>query len=209
MVIGSHNSMTFASPQWWMRPIAWTARCQSKSLSKQYAAGARMFDLRIVFKHVCDGTIPQFAHGLAIYDKSVWRTLTWLHNIVKNTKEPIYVRIINEHNKDFKQFKEFCQDIEGIYDKLIFFGGNNKKDWSKLYTFKHEDIVPQIIDKYSSCNHDKCEYEDGTETKHVNITGSWLDDICPWIYARLFNKKWRTKYQNEDVYLLQDFVGKY
>ena len=95
--------------------------------------------------------------------------------------------------------------IEMLSEKVKW----TEKDWKQIYPFKGMPDKP-LIDKYSSCNHDKCEYdENGNEVNHVNNTGIAIDDICPAWYAKRNNLKNRTKYINQDVYLLLDFIGKY
>ena len=207
MKLGSHNTMTYLKPQWWVRPFSFMAKCQNRSLKSQIQCGAELFDLRVVFE---DG-VPHFAHGVAIYrELDVYSTICMLelYSMIHfhETGEYFYVRIINEHNEHFKEFVRFCREIEHDFPHLRFFGGNNKKDWRTLYFFKND---LRVIDKYASCNHDRCKKDGHKEIEHKNNTGSILDDLCPRIYAWLFNKKWRNEYRGENVYLMQDFIGTY
>ena len=106
-------------------------------------------------------------------------------------------------------FTLFCKKVEEKYPNLIFIGGQNKKDWKIIYSFKNEPDIP-VIDKYSSCNHDTCEYdEQGKEIKHIDNISTIIDDIYPEWYAKKNNLKNRNKYQDQNVYLIQDFIGKY
>ena len=210
MRLGSHNTMTYLRPsQWWLRPLAWMARCQSESIGTQFITwGVRWFDFRLAFNK--DGT-PYFAHGIFSYkDKNVFTILDYL-NTLASPGDKAYVRLLNERDSEFnhKCFRLFCEGVEDRYNNLIFCGGHNKKDWKQLYSFENIPDKP-LVDKYSSCNHDKCEYDDnGNETRHVNNTGVVIDDICPEWYAKRNNAKNCAKYINKDVYLLLDFIGKY
>ena len=47
MKIGSHNSITYATPRkWWMKLFAWAARCQEIPIEEQFKMGIRLFDFR-------------------------------------------------------------------------------------------------------------------------------------------------------------------
>ena len=110
-------------------------------------------------------------------------------------KEDVWVRIINEKDKDYECFSLYCNALERSYKNIKFYGGYNKKGWKLLYSFKNQP--PNVIDKYASWNNDV-----------LNRGTGWLfDDIWPWIYAKLNNKKWRKKYANFDGFLMQDFIG--
>ena len=209
MRLGSHNTMSYLKPQWWLRPFAWIGRCQCESIERHYVIhGVRWFDLRIAFDKQGD---PYFAHGIFSYkDKDPFAILDYL-NTLSSPYDKVYVRLLNERDTDTnkKYFCWFCEKVENQYSGIVFCGGQNKKDWKQIYPFKG---MPDktLIDKYSSCNHDKCDYdENGKEVNHVNNTGIAIDDICPEWYAKRNNLKNRNKYINQDVYLLLDFIGKY
>ena len=65
-ILGSHNTMSYLTPRnWFYKLIAFTARCQSKSIQEQYEKyGVRLFDLRFRFNK--KGEI-YFAHGTVEY----------------------------------------------------------------------------------------------------------------------------------------------
>lgn len=189
MILGSHNSMSYLKPRhWWCYPIRFAAKCQDKTIQEQYKAGARVFDLRVGFDK--DGT-PFFAHGLISFKGDVYQILDYLNSL----EDKIYVRILNERDKNYETFIKFCIKVQLKYSHIMFIGGQNKKDWKQLFEFNHS---LSFIDKYSSWNNDT----------HLG-TGWYLDDIFPRIYAFCLNKHWRDKYSKDNIYLLQDFVGKY
>lgn len=223
--------MSYLKPQWWLRPFAFMARCQSKNIHDQYAYGARMFDLRVVFDK---SGKPYFAHGLASYkDEDVYETLEWLQMFSRmheyRTGELIVVRVLNERNNNQALFHDFCTEINERFQDIQFCGFRNKNgkgmywNWSIRggngmglgdtgeYHKESKDsschIVPDdkfritFIDKYSS---DNCK-------KHNNghCTGRWYDDLCPWLYALLHNKKNRSTFADTPGFLMQDFVGVY
>lgn len=209
MKLASHNSMTYLKPQWYMRPFAWIARCQSLNIKEQFDAGARWFDLRIAFDKK---GFPFFAHGLMSYKGvKVDEVLKTLDALASDYVGKVYIRVLNERDSHISKvlFGIFCGELSSKYPNLIFTGGQNKKDWSLLYDFKNYPDMP-LVDKYASCNHDHCKYdENGKEIEHINNTGSFLDDLCPWVYAKRHNKENRNKYRGVPVYLIQDFIGKY
>lgn len=189
-ILGSHNSLSYKTPiKWWMRPLAFMARCQKADLYDQYYKyGARVFDIRVRFEK--RGCI-EFAHGFFTYGGWIYGTLTELNSYAASTKEKIYVRIMLEQNhksedqqfQDYK-FKELCKGIEEYkYPKLtniIFFGGARKYDEKKLYTFKTESKAPTLDHKYSSAT---------SFFKSKSRFLAILDDWFPWLYARTHNKK--------------------
>lgn len=204
MRLGSHNTMTFAPVKpWYLKPFKFMAQCQSKNIRQQYDAGARFFDLRIAFDEF--GT-PEFAHGLITFKYDTTKALEELNSL----PTPVYVRLINERDKNYEDFIKFCIISSILYKNIVFVGGLNKKDWRILYNFEHRE--PTYIDKYSSNNHDKCDgYNEFNETKHVDFSGGLWDDLFPRYYAWKNNKKWREFFldKTERDFLLQDFVGVY
>lgn len=76
--LGTHNSLSYHLPQWWMIPFMWMARCQRLNIEEQYVLGVRYFDIRpkLVGGRVVAG------HGLATYkldmDKVWFGTTMWL-----------------------------------------------------------------------------------------------------------------------------------
>lgn len=195
MKLASHNTMTYLKPSnILLYPFRFIARCQKLSLDEQINQGVRLFDFRISFNKKGN---PVFTHGLMKFKLpkgiSMYSILFQLDCLA--CKEDVWVRIINEKDKDYECFSLYCNAIENSYKNIKFYGGYNKKGWKLLYSFKNQQ--PNVIDKYASWNNDV--FNRGT---------GWLfDDIWPWIYAKLNNKKWRKKYANFDGFLMQDFIG--
>lgn len=190
--LASHNSMSYLTPKNWIcRPIAFTARCQSKTIYEQYEKyGCRLFDLR--FKFNKKGEV-HFAHGAIEYKGGmdfIKEVLSFL-----NEKE-LPVRIVYENNDgEYEQeFYDWCKWIEETYPKAKWFAGRNKWTWKQIYPFKTPDA--NMEDKYSSCN---------VKEPGKKQTGTILDDLWPWIYAKLNNRKNRLA-GTEKKYLMIDFV---
>lgn len=185
--IGTHNSMTYLPPRrWYMHPFRFMAKCQSVNLKEQYKLGARMFDLRIRFDK--NGK-PYFCHGLISFKGDVEQALQFLN------KRRATVRLILEKNTENPYqdslFVEFCSRVKEQYNKVKFFGGVRKGDWKTLYDF---GFYPEYIDKYASNNQ-----------PGPNYTGTVLDDLWPWIYAKLNNRK-NFENRDESKHLLIDFI---
>ena len=73
----SHNTMTYLPVrQWWLRPFAFMARCQSKDIKDQCRITG-FFDIRVRFRFHKGIPTPVFAHGLAEYkfDPGVFTTI--------------------------------------------------------------------------------------------------------------------------------------
>lgn len=202
-VICSHNSMTYLKPRkWWMRLLAFTARCQSKTIEEQYAAGIRQFDIRI--RHTNYGT-PVFCHGLIEYDYFVYDVFDFL---AKN--KDCKIRIVHEipvkqmHDCDGKDIKQFVDTMFKQYgDSIDMTGIICKLDWTihiKLDSNLRLNDYPCVTKElYSSCWTDVKYY--GKHVWHPRWLLSWF----PWLYAVLFNKRNLKKYADSEN-LMIDFV---
>lgn len=187
--IASHNSLTYLPvKQWYLRPFKYMAQCQSKDLKTQYEKyDIRFFDIRIKFDSKQDA---HFAHGLINYKAKIEDVFAYL-----NSKEGITVRILleNKSKKYYKRFREFCDYLIKRFQYIHFIGGRNKHNWEMVYKFP--GVEPTYLDKYASNN------------KLAKICSGWLlDDLCPWIYAKCFNKK-NIKKGTDKEYLMIDFVN--
>ena len=186
MILGSHNSWSYLPvKKWWMKPIAFTARCQRKTIQEQYELGVRCFDLRVRWK---DWEI-QVAHGCIVYDISLQQLkddLTWL-----NEKGDCFVRILHEARtrKQYEEsvafFRSFCYVSLSDYPNIRFWCGRNLYDWMVDYDF---GFYPTCEEKYASVCPPKI-----------------LDDWWPWLYAKFHNRKIREQGTDSDI-LLIDYV---
>lgn len=184
--LGSHNSMTYLKPKkWYMYPFQFMARCQSKSIEEQYEKyDIRVFDLRISYDINCN---IEFRHGLIAYKGDVKKTLEYLNS----RKTKVYVRLlleVGEYAQDLEKqewmFTLSCEEFEKNYPNIKFFCGRRKFDWKEVYKFKFKE--PDIIQKVSS------------------MQGSKLDDLWPWLYAKLNNRK--SLREIDKGWLFLDFV---
>ena len=150
MILGSHNSWSYLKARkWWMKLIAFTAKCQDDEIGKQYATdGVRCFDLRVRF----DGSKIIVAHGIIEYDiteDKLYKDLEWLDGC-----EDVYVRVLHEaRNKkqytteNVNSFKDFCSYLEKRYKNIKFWCGKNLYNWTNDYTFGYD---PSCEEKYAS-----------------------------------------------------------
>ena len=92
MILGSHNSWSYARPKkWWMKLLRFTAKCQDVDIRGQYEDyGVRCFDLRIREK---DGRFI-IAHGLIEYSITLGELQENLRYL--NKKGDACVRLILE-----------------------------------------------------------------------------------------------------------------
>lgn len=189
MILGSHNSWSYLPvKRWWMKPIAFMARCQSVDIRKQYELGVRCFDLRI--RSDKDGAL-QVAHGCVVYDIGLFalmRVLSWL-----NKRGDVMVRVLHEVRNEGQYtsnarflFADTCGYFVKQYPHIRFWCGRNLYDWQMDYDFG----------KYWTC-----------EEKYGSVSGrKWLYAWFPWLYARLHNREIREQGTAKEV-LLIDFVN--
>lgn len=175
--IASHNTMTYLTPKnWFYRLVAFTARCQSENIYDQIEKyNVKMVDLRFRFNK--KGEIS-FAHGAVEYkgDRQFIEDILFYLNSKKGF--PARVMLENKDGEMEEEFCHWCQYIERAYPNIKFFGGRNKWTWKEIYKFKMDH--PKLEDKYSSCN---------TDEPGKPQTGTYLDDLCPILYAKKNNKK--------------------
>jgi len=176
------------------------ARCQRVDYREQFVKyGVRLFDLRVWFDNALN---LQVCHGQMVFDATSSYQREFLEYL--NSKNGCYVRVILEEDTirktdrmlDKKEcaFMEFCKKIEEEYPFIHFFGGNRKCDWKVLYDFGTKE--PMLDDKYSSTT---------SLFRSKNRWLSVLDDLFPWLYARLHNRE-NIAIGTEKDWLFIDFV---
>lgn len=183
MEIGTHNSMTYLKPKkWYLYPFQFIARCQSKTIEEQFNLGIRLFDIRISYD---ENQIQEFRHGSMAYKGNVYQTLKWLNS----QDVPIKIRLILE-TKYFNPrqeylFKEDYEWFKELFKNLTFYEGRTKHDWK------------QIIDLPT------LELEQPVSSMQKNV----FYKLCPWLYAKLFNKKHIETLQSDKTYLFDFYNG--
>ena len=132
----------------------------------------------------------------------IWEVLDFIRD------HDLYVRILFElrsynkkHIKNIDElkdkFREFCKEIEDKYPTVKFYGGCATCDWEQLYNFKNDEHMPEL-GLYSS---------NTSLFKSSNKLLSVIDDLCPWIYAKLMNRKNMEKYKDSEQYISVDFIN--
>ena len=167
-----------------MRPIAFTARCQTKTIQEQYELGVRCFDLRVRWVK----WKFQLAHGIVEYDMSC----NQLYNDLKflNEKGDCMVRILHETRTEEQYkiskpfFQSFCYTSISNYQNIKWWCGRNLYNWQKDYNFGDDP----------SC-----------EENYASVSCKWLA-WWPWLYARINNRKIIESETGKDV-LLIDYVN--
>lgn len=191
MILGSHNSWSYLPPRkWWMRPIAFMAKCQRVDIRTQYERyGVRCFDLRVRFNKYGLGIV---AHGIVEYcftASKIYEDLAWLEK-----KGDAYVRVIHEvrtvkqyKNRQRNLFRHFCERLEDEYKNIRFWCGRELFCWGYDYHFPGYD-EPTCEERYASVCPPKI-----------------VDDWWPWLFARLHNRAVLSAGTKKDI-LLIDFV---
>lgn len=127
--IGTHNSLSYHRPQWWLRWLNFTSKCQNLTIEQQYDLGVRWFDFRIRF--TSNGV--RSAHGLMTYKPD----FDSLFYFLDKKGDAIVNVVLENHVWDFgKHDEKFMQHIYKLltkYQNITFVGGNKKRPWEKLY----------------------------------------------------------------------------
>lgn len=189
MIFGSHNSWTYLKPKkWWMKAIAFTAKCQRVDITTQYTQyGVRCFDLRIKFDSKGKLLV---AHGLVEYEITEGELFKQLKEL--NNREGVCIRVIHEVRNDSQHtfesvlsFKNFCEYICEEYPNIIFFGGGTAYNNDVDYEFKHSYTCDG---RHASVCHPKL-----------------IDDWIPILYAKINNAVGKYLPTDKDI-LMVDFV---
>lgn len=169
------------------------AQCQNKVIIEQYDEGARVFDIRVYRDSNNDWG---FAHGLIKYRslQSIFSLINVLqhHNDFCGNGEQLYIRLILERYKSEEEcewFKSLCKNLELEFPGINFIGGNRKKDWKKLYTFKTDIPDSEVNQLVSSMAED----------------ARWYEKFMPWAYALRMNKKNKENYKENCINII-DFI---
>ena len=194
MVKASHNTFSYAEPlQWWLRPFAFVARCQSKTLTEQFGEGIRIFDLRL--RREKDGEWV-IAHNAFVYARGIkiLHALEWLDEVARESDLPVYVRVLhevrNERQEKYSSGIEFnimCDWLNRTYRNIRFFGGQRVMDWRQDYVFPPQNYI------------------DYTELHASMRWPKWLH-WWPWLYARLYNGRNEREFADKDMVAFVDFV---
>ena len=186
-ILGSHNSWSYLPvKRWWMRPLAFMARCQRLDIRRQYEMGVRCFDLRVRFHY---GQMV-VAHGIVEYAidmTTLIEDLEWI-----DVQGGCYVRVIHEvrNKRQYEStskmfFESFCYVVRSDLRNIRFWNGRNLYNYEKDYEFGED---PSNDGKYASV-----------------CAPRLIDDWWPWLYARLHNRRISLKDCDKEI-LLVDFV---
>ena len=179
--------------QWWLRPFAFVARCQSKTLTEQVEAGIRVFDMRIRQNKNGEWVI---AHNAFIYARGIKVVyyLEQLDDMARESDLPVYVRVLHEvrNERQARQsssvaFNSLCDWMCHTYRHILFFGGQRTMDWRQDYVFPMVGDIDYI-------------------GRHASVRWpKWLH-WWPWLYARLHNEEIEEEYREKPDVVFIDFV---
>lgn len=182
MILASHNSLTYYKPQWYLRPLAWIGRCQSKTIQEQYELGVRYFDIRIKY----DDYTAISGHGLLTYNINVLEVI----KTIANFNEGCVVRVTLENTKKYYtdrcKFIADCYYWEQMFPDVTFEGGCQKGTWDLLYDFKRKERI-HIEEHYWLFNR---------ESKFPLIK----------FFAKMRNTLLKDAFTTRNCYLMLDFV---
>ena len=186
-MIIAHNTFTSLRPkQWWLRPFAWMARCQSldyRTLHQQY--GVEGFDVRLWY--MPDHSV-EFRHGMFRYDsEGLMPFLAYCetHRLaIRLMLECRSKRMLREASlRGYeKRFASDCALWQRLYPHIKFYGGRNVYTWKKLALFTPTSLVAGDDSASSPFNPIEFEY-------HASADGrKWyrkLNDLWPWLWTRI------------------------
>lgn len=191
----SHNTFSYLRPtQWWLRPFAFVARCQSKTLQEQFGEGVRIFDLRLRREKNGEWVI---AHNAFVYVRgfeTIERIMEQLDDMARESDLPVCVRVLHEVRNERQEryssaigFNTMCHSLCHAYRNIRFFGGQRVMDWRQDYVFP-----PQNEMAYTEL--------------HASMRWPKWMHWWPWLYAQLYNECNEREYADKDMVAFVDFV---
>lgn len=196
MILGSHNSLSFLTPnKWWMKLFNFYYKTQDKNLVEQIKSGVHMFDIRVRF--TTDGLVKICHNGWEYKNAFVIDDFV---NIILDTirihkidDEKYYIRLVLETSETrFGQELMFI-DLGNCFKKMadeniVIFGGQRKFDWSR--------VIVTIPDYFVAC-----------PVSTMDKRCRWYEKICPRWFAKRMNKKTQILWEKEKHCIVAfDFV---
>ncbi|MEG1729598.1 MAG: phosphatidylinositol-specific phospholipase C domain-containing protein [Bacteroidaceae bacterium] len=178
-MLGTHNSMSYLPvSKWWMKPFAFIARCQNKSIVDQLKAGAQYIDLRVRPNKKGKWV---FAHGLIEYTSiTIEETLKEIAEYINEKSLKVEIVLTLEQTKvsqnDLDNFNNFCIYLQKLGYGNILNYATNKLDWKINYRFDN-DFYPLTTSSFSSAPFEACYRDKGIY--------AYLPPCC---YASAFNE---------------------
>ena len=190
-IYGTHDSLSgYPELYWFLKPFNIFAKCQNKTLAKQFEEGARCYDARFA-KH-CGKWYG--AHGAMLYNITLEQA--WDELIELSKKEQIYVRVICEDTfykkSDWEELLYTVSYLEKS-DNLNLLYVRSKRNWenvieSDFYEEKCADH-PELWDTpYTRKGIAKAVqklYEMKTSSDKLNFIACYSSKFIPKLFARI------------------------
>lgn len=189
MILGTHNSLTYLKPQWWVRPFNFISKCQSLNLLEQYKRGVRLMDFRFRWNEKKEQF--EVAHGLAVYKEGMEEVERFLFEL-QDEFLFLKVRIVFEYKGDKSWDDRYINLITYFkkkYPTVIWLYGykTNKKNWILIEGLEEITDIISIQNEYWR--------------KEINGLG------IPICWARKHNKEIKEKYRGiAGLILMMDFI---
>lgn len=198
MFIGSNNSLTYLKPKnkWWFENIFHLGRCQEVDYEIQYMLhGVRLFDFKLFVDCNSHIIVKNGTYEYSMF--SFYEILDYLNKkgdtiVLITLDSPYWYYTRNMIKTVEDKFKETCRIIESIYENIGFCGGYGYYDYKPLYKFSwlntHE--MPILVEPYGF-------------SRLYRFVTKW----CP-MFIRKLNKKYIKQFENQNVYLMLNYVNK-
>lgn len=132
--LGTHNSLSYLVPQWWLRLFNFIGKCQNLTIKEQFDFGVRYFDIRVKYNK---NNVAKSGHGLLNYNILIDDVLNLLNIYAYNNKCKVIVRLFLENNKcnPRKHDNLFIKDIKywiNTYTNINFVEGGCRYDYKRF-----------------------------------------------------------------------------
>jgi hypothetical protein len=187
--IATHNSGTGEKPMWYSWILTPFARCQGKTIKKQYEAGCRLFDIRVKLV----GGKWKVAHGLWITKRSAEDILSELNSFQDSCHITLTYEGTAKHNVEFL---DFVKSIKATYTNIKY----------GPVAVKYGESASGIKVKYDYILDGDDGWIDASSRSHfLALDGTnWRTYIpIPWLWKKIYYNKPEFR---EDIYTYVDFL---
>lgn len=188
-MLATHNSLTYASCQWWWKPFNFTSKCQNIDIQSQLEMGVRKFSIR---PRMRNGKWVG-AHGFATYNVSVDDILSQLNEFNDEISVEIMLEttpLIKPSDKYVELYKEWYEGLFERFPKLFITGGSIKYPW-RMVSDKQRGWDKIFDNCYTTIYYTNSKtFDDTFFGIHV---GKWIKYVkaffvCPKYWAKRRNK---------------------
>jgi hypothetical protein len=215
-MIATHDSLTaYKVKSWWFRLFNFLCKCQDKTLTEQFVAGARSFDLRFAKWR----GKWYAAHGAMLYDLAPYDAIEILYSRAHGKETPLYFRVLCE---DTVYRKSDARELAGEIDRCLSLKENNYLHPLYVRSKRTWETVREYPDNAKCADYNVCWdkpftfkgmerakselWNLQTSDDKINFIGCYSSKFIPRVTASILTNFAKAKKWKENDCLVVDFI---